>query len=140
MKRGLRVWTRTIIGGLIVLLMVAVAGCADAEPKSTGVPRVPTSAQVATPSPSLTAPPSPMPVDATDVEVVYASRERQPPFLFPGDYDPLWGDLDADVPIIEELLNSIVMGTPVDLKAGTGASKREIVTIKTGWGGGRGRN
>ena len=135
MKRGLRVWTRTIIGGLVVLLMVAVAGCADAEPKSTGVPRVPTSAQVATPSPSLTAPPSPMPVDATDVEVVYASRERHPPFLFPGDYDPLWGDLDADVPIIEELLNSIVMGTPVDLKAGTGASKREIVTIKTGWGG-----
>ena len=39
MKRGLRVWTRTIIGGLVVLLMVAVAGCADAEPKSTGVPR-----------------------------------------------------------------------------------------------------
>ena len=33
MKRGLRVWTRTIIGGLVVLLMVAVAGCADAEPK-----------------------------------------------------------------------------------------------------------
>ena len=135
MKRGLRVWTRTIIGGLVVLLMVAVAGCADAEPKSTGVPRVPTSAQVATPSPSLTAPPSPMPADAPDVDVVYASRERQPPFLFPGDYDPIWGDLDTDVPIIEKLLNSIVMGTPVDLKAGTGASKREIVTIKTGWGG-----
>ena len=134
MKRGLRVWTRTIIGGLVVLLMVAVAGCADAEPKSTGVPRVPTSAQVATPSPSLTAPPSPMPVEATDVEVVYASRERQPPILLTGDYDPLWGDLDSDVPIIEELLNSIVMGTPVDLKASTGASKREIVTIKRGWG------
>ena len=33
MKRGLRVTTRTIIGGLVVLLMVAVAGCADAEPK-----------------------------------------------------------------------------------------------------------
>ena len=76
-----------------------------------------------------------MPADAPDVDVVYASRERQPPFLFLGDYDPLWGDLDADVPIIEKLLNSIVMGTPVDLKAGTGASKREIVTIKTGWGG-----
>ena len=135
MKRGLRVWTRTIIGGLVVLLMVAVAGCADAEPKSTGVPRVPTSAQVATPSPSLTTPPSPTPADATDVDVVYASRERQPPFLLTGDYDPLWGDLDSDVPIIEELLNSIVMGTPVDLKASTGASKREIVTIKTGWGG-----
>ena len=135
MKRGLRVWTRTIIGGLVVLLMVAVAGCADAEPKSTGVPRVPTSAQVATPSPSLTAPPSPMPADATDVEVVYASREHQPPFLFPGDYDPLWGDLGTDVPIIEKLLNSIVMGTSVDLKASTGASKREIVTIGRGWGG-----
>ena len=135
MKRGLRVWTRTIIGGLVVLLMVAVAGCADAEPKSTGVPRVPTSAQVATPSPSLTAPPSPMPADATDVEVVYASREHQPPFLFPGDYDPLWGDLGTDVPIIEKFLNSIVMGTSVDLKASTGASKREIVTIKRGWGG-----
>ena len=116
-------------------MMVAVAGCADAEPKSTGVPRVPTSAQVATPSPSLTAPPSPTPADATDVDVVYASRERQPPFLFPGDYDPLWGDLDTDVPVIEKLLNSIVMGTSVDLKASTGASKREIVTIKTGWGG-----
>ena len=135
MKRGLRVWTRTIIGGLVVLLMVAVAGCADAEPNSKGVARVPTSAQVATPSHSLTAPPSPMPADATDVEVVYASRERQPPILVPGDYDPLWGNLDTDVPIIEKLLNSIVMGTPVDLKAGTGASKREIVTIKTGWGG-----
>ena len=55
-------------------------------------------------------------------------------FLFPGDH-PLWGDLDADVLIIEELLSSIVMGTPVDLKAGTGASKREIVTIRRGWGG-----
>ena len=44
MKRGLRVWTRTIIGGLVVLLMVAVAGCAEAEPNSKGVARVPTSA------------------------------------------------------------------------------------------------
>ena len=40
-----------------------------------------------------------MPADATDVDVVYASRERQPPILFPWDYDPLWGDLDTDVPI-----------------------------------------
>ena len=114
MKRGLRVWTRTIIGGLVVLLMVAVAGCADAEPKSTGVPRVPTSAQVATPSPSLTAPPSPTPADATDVEVVCAS----PAYPLPwdqGDYDPLWGDLDADAPIIDRLLRAIAGGTPVEI-------------------------
>ena len=96
-------------------MMVAVAGCANAEPKSTGVPRVPTSAQVATPSPSLTAPPSPTPADATDVDVVYASRERQPPFLFPGDYDPLWGDLDTDAPIIDRLLRAIAGGTPVEI-------------------------
>ena len=32
MKRRLRVWTRTIIRGLAVLLMLAVAECADAEP------------------------------------------------------------------------------------------------------------
>ena len=72
--------TRTIVGGLVVLLMVAVAGCADAEPKSTGVPRVPTSAQVATPTPSVTAPPSPAPADATDVEVVYASPAHPLPW------------------------------------------------------------
>ena len=98
--------------------MVATVACEDAEPNATVEPTLPGTL-----------------VEVTDVEVVYASRERQPPFLFPGDYDPLWGDLDTDVPIIEKLLNSIVMGTPVDLKAGTGASKREIVTIKTGWGG-----
>ena len=114
MKRGLRVWTSTIIGGLVVLLMVAVAGCADAEPKSTGVPRVPTSAQVATPTPSLTAPPSPAPADATDVEVVYAS----PAYPLPwdkGEYDPLWGDLDTDAPIIDRLLRAIAGGTPVEI-------------------------
>ena len=106
--------TRTIVGGLVVLLMVAVAGCADAEPKSTGVPRVPTSAQVATPTPSVTAPPSPAPADATDVEVVYAS----PAYPLPwdqGEYDPLWGDLDTDAPIIDRLLRAIAGGTPVEI-------------------------
>ena len=116
--RRLGVTTRTIIGVLLVLLVVAAVACEDAEPNATVEPTLP----------------GPL-VEVTDVEVVYASRERQPPFLLTGDYDPLWGDLDTDVPIIEKLLNSIVMGTPVDLKAGTGASKREIVTMKTGWGG-----
>ena len=105
--------TRTIVGGLVVLLMVAVAGCADAEPKSTGVPRVPTSAQVATPTPSVTAPPWPAPADATDVEVVYAS----PAYPLPwdqGEYDPLWGDLDTDAPIIDRLLRAIEGGMPVE--------------------------
>ena len=60
------------------------------------------------------APPSPSSADATDVEVVYASRERQPPSLMPGDYDPLWGDIDADTPIIDRLLRGIVGGTPVE--------------------------
>ena len=46
-----------------------------------------------------------------DVEVVFASRKHQPPILMPGDYDPLWGDLHTDAPIIEELLNAIVDGT-----------------------------
>ncbi len=121
--RRIGVTTRTIIWGLAVLLVVAAVACKDAEPNATVEPTLPV----------------PL-VEATNVEVVYASRERQPPFLFTGDYDPLWGDLDTDEPIIEKLLNSIVIGTPVDLKAGTGASKREIVTIKTGRGGGRGRN
>jgi hypothetical protein len=85
-----------IIGGLLVLLMVAVTGCAEAEP-------------------SPTVEPTPAAVDVTEVEVVYASRERQPPFLMPGYYDPLWGDLGADAPIIDQLLRGIEGGSPVDI-------------------------
>ena len=102
-----------ISGVLLVFLMVAVAGCADAEPKATGEPTGPTSAQVATPTPSVTAPPSPSPADATDVEVVYASPVF-PVRWHPGNYDPLWGDLDADAPIIDRLLRTIEGGTPVE--------------------------
>ena len=47
----------------------------------------------------------------SDVDVVYASRERQPRSLRPGDYNPLWGDLDTDVSVIEQLLKAIAMGT-----------------------------
>ena len=47
----------------------------------------------------------------SDVDVVYASRERQPRSPRPGDYKPLWGDLDADVSVIEQLLKAIAMGT-----------------------------
>ena len=36
--------TRTIVGGLVVLLMVAVAACNDAEPNATVEPTVPSSA------------------------------------------------------------------------------------------------
>ena len=114
MKRGFRVWTRTIIGGLLVFLMVAVAGCANAELNATVEPAVPTSAQIATPKPSVTAPPSPVPADATDVEVVYASPARPLPWD-QGEYVPLWGDLDADAPIIDRLLRAIVGGTPVEI-------------------------
>ena len=46
-----------------------------------------------------------------DVEVVYPSRKLQPPFLKPGDYDPLWGSLDPDASRIEELLNAFTTGT-----------------------------
>ena len=127
MKRGLPVQPRTIIGGLAVLLMLAVAGCADAEPNATGAPAVSTSAQVATPTPSVTAPPSPVPVSVTDVEVVYASQERQPPLLKLGDYDPLWGDLDADAPIIDRLLRAIAGATPVEMDEELiGFSKRSL--------------
>ena len=102
-----------IIGGLSVLPMLAVAACNDAEPNATGEPTVPSSAQVATPKPSVTAPPSPLPVAATDVETVYVS----PAYPLPwdqGEYDPLWGDLDADAPIINRLLRAIEGGMPVE--------------------------
>ena len=114
MKRRLRAWTRTIVVGLAALLMLSVAGCADAEPDATGEPAVSTSAQVATPTPSVTAPPSPAPAVATAVEVVYAS----PAYPLPwdqGEYDPLWGDLDADAPIIDRLLRAIAGATPVEI-------------------------
>ena len=115
MQRGLRVWTRTILGGLVVLLVVAVAGCADAEPNATGESTVSASAQVATPTPPVAAPPSPVPADATDVEVVYASPPAYPLRWDQGEYDPLWGDLDADAPIIDRLLRAIEGGTPVEI-------------------------
>ena len=89
--------TRTIVGGLVVLLMVAVAACNDAEPNATVEPTVPSSAQVATPKPSVTTSPSLLPVAATDVDVVYAS----PAYPLPwdrGEYDPLWGDLVLSQP------------------------------------------
>ena len=101
-----------VIGGLLVLLTL-VAGCGT-EPADTVVPT------------------SPLTVGLGEVRVVYASRERQPPFLFPGDYDPLWAGLDTDAPIIDDLLSSIAVGTPVDLR--TGASNSEAVTIRRGWG------
>ena len=102
-----------VIGGLLVLLTLPAGGCGT-EPAATVVPE------------------SQVTVDLTEVKVVYASRERQPPFLFPGDYGPLWAYLDTDAPIIDELLSSIAAGTPVDPRAG--ASNREVVTIRTGWG------
>ena len=94
--------------------MVAVAACNDAEPNATVEPTVPSSAQVATPKPSVTTSPSLLPVAATDVDVVYAS----PAYPLPwdrGEYDPLWGDLEADAPIINRLLHAIEGGMPVEV-------------------------
>ena len=102
-----------IVGGLLALLIMAAAGCADAKPNVTVEPTVPTSAQVATPAPSVTTLPSP-PVDATEVEVIYASP-RHPILWDQGEYDPLWGDLDTDAPIIDRLLRAIEGGTPVEV-------------------------
>ena len=64
----------------------------------------------------------------SDVDVVYASRERQPRSLRPGDYNPLWGDLDADVSVIEQLLKAIAMGTvgPVRAEEGIAFSDRGL--------------
>ena len=116
LRHRIRATTVGIIGGLSVLLMVAVAGCDDAEPNVTGELTVPTSARAATPTPSVAAPPSPLPADATDVEVVYASREYEyPPPWDRGEYDPLWGDLDAHAPIIDRLLRAIADATPVEM-------------------------
>ena len=78
-------------------MLVAASACDDTQPNVTAEP---TSTMVA---------------NAADVEVVYASRERQPPLLTPGDYDPLWGDLDADALIIDRLLRAIEGGTPMDI-------------------------
>ena len=103
-----------IIGGLSFLLMVSVAACNDAEPNSTGEPTVPTSAQADTPRPPVTPPPSPGPVDATDVEVVYASSAHPLPWD-QGEYGPLWGNLDADAPIISRLLSAMEGGAPVEV-------------------------
>ena len=60
------------------------------------------------------APPSPSSADATDVEVVYASPARPLPWDR-GQYDPLWGDLDADAPIIDRLLRAIAGGTTAEI-------------------------
>ena len=95
--RRLGVTTRTIIGGLLVLLMVAAVACEDTEPQPT------------------TEPTSPVPlVVATDVDVVYASPAYPRPWDR-GKYDPLWGDLDADAAIIDQLLRAIERGTPVEV-------------------------
>lgn len=101
-----------IIGGLLFLLMVSVAACSDAEPNPTGEPAGPTSAQADAPAPRVTPPTSTGPVDATDVEVVYASSAQPLPWD-QGEYGPLWGDLDADAPIIGRLLSAIEGGAPV---------------------------
>ena len=105
---------RTIIGGLVVLLLMAMGGCADAQPDTVSEATVSTSVPTDAPKPSITAPPSPLPVDATDVEVVYASSRHPLPWE-QGEYGPLWGDLDADAPIIKRLLRAISHGTPVEI-------------------------
>ena len=97
-RRRLKVAGLGIIGGSLVLLLVAASACDDTQPNATAEP---TSTMVS---------------KATDVEVVYASRERQPPFLTPGNYDPLWGDLNSDPPIIDRLLRAIEGGTLVEIE------------------------
>ena len=87
-----------IVGGLLVLLMVLATACDDAVPSATAEPTPSTAAKVA------------------DVEVVYVSRERQPPLLRPGHYDPLWGDIGGDEPIIDRLLSAIEGGSPVEIE------------------------
>ena len=69
--RRLGVTTRTIIGGLAVLLMLAVAACNDAEPQPTVEPTLPV----------------PL-VEAADVEVVYASPRTPTPTPVPGGIRP----------------------------------------------------
>ena len=95
--RRLGVTTRTIVWGLLVLLVVATVACEDSEPRPAAEPTLPV----------------PL-VDATEVDVVYAS----PAYPLPwdqGEYDPLWGDLEQDAPIIDRLLRAIAGGTPVEI-------------------------
>ena len=98
MRRWLAALGLGIIGGPLVLLMVVATACDAVELSPTVEP----TADVA--------------VDTTDVEVVYASRERQPPLLIPGAYEPLWGGIGADEPIIDRLLRAIEGGTPVEIE------------------------
>ena len=109
-----KVKLRTIMGGLALLLLVAIGGCSDAQPDIANEPTVSASVQVATPQPSITASPSAPLVDAREVEVVYASSAR-PISWNRGEYGPLWGDLDADARIINRLLRAIDAGAPVDV-------------------------
>ena len=71
MRQRIGVSTLGVIGGLLVLLVVAAVACEDAEPNATVEPTLPGTL-----------------VEVTDVEVVYASRERPPHFCSWGTTTP----------------------------------------------------
>ena len=111
LRRRPEVALRTIIGGLVLLLLMAMGGCADAQPSTADEPTVSASVPVTALTPTVTAPPSPAPAD---VKVVYASSRHPLPWDR-GEHGPLWGDLDAEVPIINRFLHAIADGTPVEI-------------------------
>ena len=97
MKRGLRVWTLVMIGGLLVLLMAPTAGCDDPNPESTLVRADPspvstgtatvaptgTHTPASTPEPTLTDTPNLVP---TNTPTPLLATAKPDPTLTPTPY------------------------------------------------------
>ncbi len=96
-RRRLGVSRLAIIGGLLVLFTMAVTGCAEAGPNAT-------------------AEPTPVPVDATDVDVVYASRERPASISDVGGLRPAVGRSERRRTYHRPFAQGIEDGTPVDIQ------------------------
>ena len=116
LRRRPEVALRTIMGGLVLLLLVGMGGCSGVQPNTANEATASTSPHMATPQPTVISPSSPVPIDAKDIEVVYSSSAG-PIRWDQGEFGPLWGDLDADARIINRLLRAIAGGAPAEMTA-----------------------
>ena len=76
--RRLGVTTRTIIGGLAVLLMLAVAACNDAEPQPTAESTISSSGSIASSTLTPTETPALLSVDADGSEATVRAALPRP--------------------------------------------------------------
>ena len=86
MRQRMKVTTLAMIGGLLVLLTVAIVACDDPKPKTTVEPAVPAPASTNTMSPEPTAVPTlaPTPSDATILKPnLTPSPTNSPPKCLP---------------------------------------------------------